>query len=78
METPNHNDLDDYWQLNQISTAFYNEHPFCEIASSKIVELDIIHNNNLASSMIEENLVLYITLKILQYRQVAVSSSTKK
>lgn len=69
---------EDFWQINQISTAFYNEQPFCEIVSSRIVELDDINNSSVSSTVIEEKLIIDIALKILQYRQVAIASVSKQ
>ncbi|QNB45147.1 hypothetical protein BR63_01705 [Thermanaerosceptrum fracticalcis] len=69
----------DFTVSNQISTAFYNEMPFCEITNSRIVEFDEFLNTQCPASTqettfnsIEEKMVIYLTLKILQYRQVAI------
>lgn len=71
-------ETEDFWQINQISTAFYNEQPFCEMASSRIVELDDIDSRSWHSTVIEEKLIIDLTLKILQYRQVMITSVSKK
>lgn len=73
----------DSCDFNQVSSAFYNEMPFCELTSSKIVEFDELlapkHATNVTTPLqerffnrIEEKMVIYLTLKILQYRQVAI------
>lgn len=69
-------------QLNQVSTAFYNELPFCELTSSKIVDFNEFLNQTHAKgvcsqeeepfSSLEEKMVICLSLKILQYRQVAI------
>lgn len=73
---------DDFPELNQISTAFYNELPFCELTSSKIVEFyDFFNPSGSKGSSpyalrsfesIEEKMVIYLSLKIMQYRKVAI------
>lgn len=78
IDTYEQEEADNSWHINQISTAFYNEQPFCEIVSNRIVELDEINNSILSSTIIEEKLVIDITIKILQYRQVAIVSIPKK
>lgn len=73
-------DLSEY---NQISTEYFNELPFCELISSRIVEFDEYLNPQPIScdkapfeerefKSIEEKMVIYLTLKILQKRQVAI------
>lgn len=63
---------DNITELNQISTAFYNELPFCELTSSRIVEFDELLAQEKMVRSIEEKMVIYLTLKILQYRQVEI------
>jgi len=63
---------DDFTQFNQISTSFYNELPFCELVSSKVVEMDEIKKSIFPFTVIEEKLVVCIMLKLLQYRKVAI------
>jgi len=75
-------DLSEY---NQISTEYFNELPFCELISSRIVEFDEYLNRVCLSGYapfeerqfdkIEEKMVVYLTLKILQNRQVAVPAA---
>lgn len=73
-------DLSEY---NQISTEYYNELPFCELISSRIVEFDEYLNpmklreknvpfEEKQFCSIEEKMVIFLTLKILQNRQIAV------
>ncbi|SKC88979.1 CsxC family protein [Maledivibacter halophilus] len=73
-------DLSEY---NQISTEFFNEMPFCELISSRIVEFDEYLNRLEFSpapfeerlfSKIEEKMVIFLTLKILQKRQVQIDA----
>ena len=63
---------DDFTEFNQISTAFYNELPFCELTSSRIVEIDEHSFERGGFKSIEEKMVIYLTLKILQYCKVAI------
>jgi len=58
-------------EFNQISTVFYNEQPFCELVGSKIVEA----GGKRAFNCLEEKMIIYLTLKILQYQQVAINSN---
>ncbi|SHJ35989.1 hypothetical protein SAMN02745975_01905 [Geosporobacter subterraneus DSM 17957] len=73
----------DLSEFNQISTEYFNELPFCELISSRIVEFDEFLNPTHPTKgefpfeerlfkKIEEKAVIYLTLKILQKRQVAV------
>lgn len=78
-------------EFNQISTEFFNELPFCELVSSKIVEFDEFLNqktlvdlkpqtfyhpiNTKFFDKIEEKMVIFLTLKVLQKQQVKVPSS---
>lgn len=66
---------------NQISTKYYNELPYCELVSSKIVEHDRFLKHIQADRLvdkiprikgIEEKLALYLTIKILQNCQIAI------
>lgn len=72
----------DLSEFNQTSTEFYNELPYCELISSRIVEFDEYVNRQVPPfiapfeerlfDVIEEKMVLFLTLKILQNRQVAI------
>ncbi|KXG76120.1 CsxC family protein [Thermotalea metallivorans] len=73
----------DLSEFNQISTEYFNELPYCELVSSKIIEFDEYLNPIRLSSIsapfeekqfrsIEEKMVIFLTLKILQNRQVAI------
>jgi hypothetical protein len=73
----------DLSEFNQISTEYFNELPFCELISSKIVEFDEQLNRvspegysvpvgEKRFKSIEEKMVIFITLKILQKRQIAI------
>ena len=72
-------DLSEY---NQESTEFFNELPFCELISSRIVEFDEYLNRTDIKgeapfeekifNKIEEKMVIFLTLKLLQKRQVAI------
>lgn len=76
----------DLSQFHQESSQFYNELPFCELISSKIIEWDeAIDRIPFPTSApigegiftkIEEKMVLDITLKVLQNQQIRVSSTT--
>jgi len=74
----------DISEFNQISTEFYNELPYCELISSRIVEFDEYLNRRVLPGVtlpfeerffneIEEKMVIFLTLKLLQKRQVAVN-----
>ena len=73
----------DMSEFNQISTEYYNELPYCELVSSRIVEFDEYLNPVYPSNTyvpvgekkfksIEEKAVVSITVKLLQNRQVAI------
>lgn len=73
----------DLRENNQITTEFFNELPFCELISARIVEFDeqlfpthpkciITPFEEKTFNGIEEKMVIFITLKLLQNRQVAV------
>jgi hypothetical protein len=76
----------DLSQFHQESSQFYNELPFCELISSKIIEWDEsvdrvpLPNNAPINegyfTTIEEKMVLDICLKVLQKQQIRISSST--
>jgi hypothetical protein len=76
----------DLSQFHQESTQFYNELPFCELISSKIIEWDeatdripLPESSPIGEGMfttLEEKMVIDITLKVLQNQQVRVSSTT--
>lgn len=76
----------DLSQFHQESTQFYNELPFCELISSKIIEWDeAIDRKPLPNASplgegfftkVEEKMVLDICLKVLQKQQVRVTSTT--
>ena len=70
---------------NQISTEFFNELPFCDLISARIVEFDeqlmpepprdknyVTPFEEKRFHRIEEKMVLFITLRLLQNRLVAV------
>jgi len=73
----------DLSEFNQESSEFFNERPFCELIKSRIVEFDEYVNRTRPEGVelpfeekeftqIEEKMVVYLTLKILQNRQVYV------
>ncbi|SHK01099.1 CsxC family protein [Paramaledivibacter caminithermalis] len=72
----------DLSEFNQISTEYFNEIPYCELINSKIVEFDEYINREPICEpspfeekefdKIEEKMVIYLTLKILQKRQVRI------
>jgi hypothetical protein len=73
----------DFSEFNQISTEFFTERPFCELVSSRIVEFDEFVNRTRPTGIvvpfeerffteIEEKMVVFLTLKLLQKRQVAI------
>ncbi|MEH6949140.1 DUF3794 domain-containing protein [Bacillus sp. JJ634] len=73
-------------QFHQVSSQFYNELPFCELLSSKIIEwdeaIDRVPFPEIAPigegyfSKMEEKMVVYMTLNVLQNQHIQVSSST--
>jgi hypothetical protein len=76
----------DFSEFNQISTEYFNELPYCELISSRIVEYDEFLNRKHPETgtipfeekefrQIEEKMVIFITLKILQKRQVAIPAT---
>ena len=79
----------DLSEFNQISIEFFNELPFCELISAKIVEFDEFLHRERPHHMhlpvgeklftkIEEKMVITLTLKILQNRQVAIGATSTK
>jgi len=75
----------DLREHNQISTEYFNELPFCDLVSARIVEFDeqlmpehpkdkyyVTPFEEKRFRRIEEKLVLFITLRLLQKRLVAV------
>lgn len=71
-------DLSEY---NQISTEYFNELPFCELISAKIIEMDeFIDRKEIRKAPFEERkfrkitekMVLYLKLKLLQKQQVKI------
>lgn len=73
----------DLSEFNQVSQEFFNELPFCELINARIVEFDEFLNRRLPLGTklpfeekefrrLEEKMVLFITLKILQNQQVLV------
>jgi hypothetical protein len=73
----------DITEFNQISNEFFNELPFCELISSRIVEFneflnplhpcsDKIPFEEKEFNKIEEKMVIFLTVKVLQSRQLAV------
>lgn len=74
----------DFSEFNQITTEYLNELPYCEIISSRIVEFDEFLNRKpiydpapfeeREFKRIDEKMVIYITLKILQKRQVEIGA----
>lgn len=75
----------DFTEFNQVSTEFFNELPFCEIVNVTITEYDeFIDRKHLFGEeipfeefkfkAIEEKMVIDLTLKVLQKRQVAIGA----
>ena len=73
----------DNTEYNQISSEEFNQLPYCEIIRAEIVEFDEALNptgfdhkympfEERKFKKIEEKMVLYLTLKLLQNRQVAI------
>lgn len=75
----------DLSEFHQESTQYYNEIPFCELISSKIVEWDEAINRVPFSASapigegyftkMEEKMVVDITLKVLQKQQICIDAS---
>jgi hypothetical protein len=78
----------DLSQFHQESSQFYNELPFCELISSKIIEWDeavdrvpLTDSAPIGEGMftkVEEKMVIDLTLKVLQNQQIRVSSTTNE
>ncbi|WP_249168569.1 CsxC family protein [Alkaliphilus sp. B6464] len=79
----------DLSEFNQISTEFFNELTFCELISAKVVEFDeFLHRERPKHAdlpvgeklftKIEEKMVIAITLKLLQNRQVAIGPTRRE
>ncbi|MBU5440405.1 hypothetical protein KQI42_20645, partial [Tissierella sp. MSJ-40] len=77
----------DLSEFNQVSEEFFNELPFCELLSSRIVEFDELIDRRRPSGIdlpfeerffrrIEEKMVIELRLKILQKRQVTIPPTT--
>ncbi|ABR49563.1 conserved hypothetical protein [Alkaliphilus metalliredigens QYMF] len=75
----------DFSEFNQNSTEYYNELPFCELVSSRIIEFDEFLNRRTPVNSkipfaekvfdeIEEKMVIFLTLKLLQNRQVVIGA----
>lgn len=73
----------DFSEFNQVSQEYFNELPYCELVSARIVEYDEFLNRTRPSNCmfpfeekefakIEEKMILNITIKILQNRQVTI------
>lgn len=73
----------DLRETNLITTEFYNELPYCDIVSSRIVEFDeqLQPISPRCADMpfeekyfrrIEEKMVIFVTLKLLQNRQISI------
>ncbi len=74
----------DLRETNIITTEFFNQLPYCDIISSRIVEFDEqlqpVHPTNVTVPFeekhfkrIEEKMVIFLTIRLLQNRQVAIS-----
>lgn len=72
----------DFTEFNQESTEYFNELPYVEIVSSRIVEYDEFINRDytrkplrtIEFDRIEQKMVVYLTLKVLQKRQVRIGN----
>ncbi|TQR11689.1 CsxC family protein [Psychrobacillus soli] len=71
----NHNPrLDKYFFENRV---FYNEQPYCELISANFFELDLSPypvNADETYDTLREKIVVDLTLKVLQVRQVSIES----
>ena len=75
----------DLTELNQVTTEFFNELPFCELISATITEFNEALNRKSPQGVnpfeefeftsIEEKMVIDLTLKILQKQQVAINAN---
>lgn len=75
-------DLSEY---NQISIEYFNELPYCELISARIVEMDEFINRKPIPhapfeekkfNKITEKMVLFLTIKLLQKQQVEIPPTT--
>ncbi|MEG6520547.1 CsxC family protein [Desulfotomaculum sp. 1211_IL3151] len=76
----------DFSEYNQVSEEFFTELPYCELINARIVEYDEYLNRTRPNttipfeekefSQVEEKMVLYITLKVLQNQQVPITNGT--
>ena len=76
----------DLSQFHQESHQYYNEIPYCELVSSKIIEWDeaidrcpLPHSGPIGEGYfrtIEEKMVIDICVKVLQNQQIRVTSTT--
>ncbi|WP_442599213.1 CsxC family protein [Neobacillus sp. D3-1R] len=76
----------DLSQFHQESSQFYNELPFCELISSRIIEWDeAVDRQPIPDcapldegffTTIEEKMVIDFTIKVLQNQQIRVTSTT--
>jgi hypothetical protein len=78
----------DFSEFNQTTREYFNELPFCELVSSKIVEYDEALDRTRPEGIdlpfeegqftqVEEKMVIFITFKLLQNQQVYVPQSTR-
>jgi len=78
---------DSFCEVSRVINESYNEMPYCELVSSKIVEHDkfinsskisneIEHNGKDEYRLLEERSILYMTLRILQNRHVSIPPYT--
>jgi len=78
----------DRTEFNKDSTEYFNELPFCEIERNRIVEFDEFINPHRPIGIplpvgekrfkeIEEKMVIYLDMKLLQKREVLVPSAAK-
>jgi len=75
----------DLTELNQITTEFFNELPFCELISATITEFNEAVNRKRPQGVnpfeefeftsIQEKMVIDLTLKVLQKQQVAINNN---
>ncbi|WP_129598889.1 CsxC family protein [Anaerophilus nitritogenes] len=69
-------------QKNQKSIEYFNEIPYCEVVSSRVIEINEymdlskfhLYKKEKTFKSIEEKIVIYLTLRILQNRQVNIPS----
>ena len=74
--------LTDFLEQNRISTEHFNDLPYCELVSSRIIESDkCLSNSNISRfnttkdkyiKNIEEKMLIYLTIKILQNQQIEI------